>query len=401
MRLDPFELERLQSTYEHQVAFNLSESGVQPLTLGELIDDPASRDALFAEALGYTQTNGTVPLREAIARFYPGGTADHVLVTNGGAEANYLATWNLVEPGDEVVMMVPNFMQIWGLARAFGAVIKAWPLLTPAGRRPARADRGPRPAEAVSGEGGWRVDTDALERMTSPRTKLIVICNPNNPTGARFDADDLDRIAAIAERNGSWIVSDEIYRGSERDGRETPTMWSRSDRVIVTSGLSKAYGLPGLRIGWIAGPPTQIASLWSYHDYTTIAPGALSDALARRALEESTRRRLLSRTRGILNANFEIIAKWLDAQGELFSYASPDAGAMVYARYRHVINSTELVTRLRHEKSVLIVPGDHFGMDHYLRFGFGDRPEHLEAALEQVRAGIAECGLRFADSIAD
>jgi aspartate/methionine/tyrosine aminotransferase len=379
MKIEPFELERLQSTYENQVDFNLSESGVEPLTLGELVGDPASREALFTESLRYTQTNGTVPLRDAIAACYPGATADHVQVTNGGAEANYITTWNLVEPGDEVVMMVPNFMQTWGLVHAFGAVVRAWPLIPPS-----RANRG---------EGGWRVDTDALERLISSRTKLIIICNPSNPTGARFEGADLNRIAAVADRHGSWIVSDEIYRGAERDGRETPTMWGRSDRVIVTSGLSKAYGLPGLRIGWIVGPPSRIASLWSYHDYTTIAPGALSDALARRAFEPSTRDRLLARTRGILNRNYPIIASWLDQHHGLFSYAPPDAGAIVYVRYHHALNSTELITRLRVEKSVLVVPGDHFGMDHYLRLGFGDDPANLRAGLERLREGIADFGL--------
>ena len=131
MKLEPFEMERLQSTYEHQVEFNLSESGVNPVTLGELVDDGASRAALLAESLRYTQTNGTRSLRESIAASYPGATADHVQVTNGGAEANYITTWNLVEPGDEVVMMVPNFMQAWGLARAFGAEVKPWPLAAP------------------------------------------------------------------------------------------------------------------------------------------------------------------------------------------------------------------------------------------------------------------------------
>src|SRR4051812_10034186 len=364
MKLEMFALERMQSTFENEVAINLSESGVHPLTLGELIEDPAAREALLREPLRYTQTNGTVPLRERIAAMYPGARPDHIQVTNGGAEANYLVTWNLVETGDEVVMMVPNFMQAWGLAQAFGANARAWPLVN---------------------EGGWKVDVDALERLVSPRTKLIVICNPNNPTGARFEAADLDRIAAIADRHGSWILSDEIYRGAERDGRETPTLWGRSDRVLVTSGLAKAYGLPGLRIGWIAGPPERIALLWSYHDYTTIAPGALNDALARHALEPARRTALLARTRGILNRNFPVIAAWLDAHPTMFTYTPPDAGAIVYARYQHAINSTELVTRLRLEKSVLIVPGDHFGMDHYLRLGFGDQPDHLHDGLTRLR----------------
>jgi aspartate/methionine/tyrosine aminotransferase len=364
MKLEPFAMERLQSTYEHQVAFNLSESGVHPLTLGELIDDPGSREALLAEALRYTQTNGTQPLRASIAALYPGATPDHVQVTNGGAEANFIATWSLVEPGDEVVMMVPNFMQIHGAARAFGAVVKEWAL--------------------VADDRRWRVDLDALDRLVSSRTKLIVVCNPNNPTGARIEAPDLDRIAAIADRHGSWILSDEIYRGAELDGRETPTMWGRSERVIVTNGLSKAYGLPGLRIGWIVAPPPRIATCWSYHDYTTIAPGALNDALARHALEPARRTRLLERTRGILTRNYPLIAEWLDARPELFSYAPPDAGAIVYARYHAAINSTELITRLRVEKSVLVVPGDHFGMDHYLRLGFGDDPARLREGLTRL-----------------
>ncbi len=376
MKLEPFALERLQSTYEHQVDFNLSESGVEPLTLAELVEDPAARELLLAERLRYTQTNGTRPLRETIAGFYPGAGADHVQVTSGGAEANYLTTWNLLEPGDEVVMMVPNFMQASGLARAFGATVTEWPLLA----------------------GPWRIDVDGLDRLISSRTKLIVICNPNNPTGARFEAADLDRIAAIADRHGSWILSDEIYRGAERDGRETPTMWGRSARVLVTSGLSKAYGLPGLRIGWIAGPEDRIASLWSYHDYTTIAPAALSDALARHALAPARRAQLLARTRGILNRNYPIIAAWLDAHQGLFTYAPPDAGGMLYARYHAAINSTELVTRLRLEKSVLAVPGDHFGMDHYLRLGFGGDPDDLRQGLARLGHGIADCGLRIADS---
>jgi aspartate/methionine/tyrosine aminotransferase len=377
MKLEPFAMERMQSTYENHVAFNLSESGVHPLTLGEVADDDASRAALMAEGLKYSQSNGTVPLRSAIAALYPDATVDHVQVTNGGAEANYISAWNLVEPGDEVVMMVPNYMQTRGLARAFGASVREWPLVETAG--------------------GWRLDLDALDRLVSAKTKLIIICNPNNPTGARFEADALDRIAAAAARNGAWILSDEIYRGAELDGRETATMWGRYDRVVVTSGLSKAYGLPGLRIGWAVGPPALIAALWSYHDYVTISPGALSDVLARRALEPERRARILARTRGILNANYPLMADWLRAHGTLFTFSPPDAGAIVYVRYHHAMNSTLLVTRLREEKSVLIVPGDHFGMDGYLRIGFGDEPAYLRAGLDRVHDVIADLGRRRAD----
>ncbi|HEY7284760.1 MAG TPA: aminotransferase class I/II-fold pyridoxal phosphate-dependent enzyme, partial [Vicinamibacterales bacterium] len=216
MRVEQFEMERMQSTWENQVAYNLSESGVTPLSLGDLVNDPAVHDALMRERLRYTQSNGTARLRDLIASQYPGAIADHVQVTNGGAEANYITTWNLVEPGDEIVFMVPSYMQTWGLVRAFGATVREWPLIRP------------------DGSTRWRMDVDALDRLVTAKTKLIVICNPNNPTGARFEADDLDRVAAAAERHGSWILSDEVYRGAERDGRETPTMWGRSERVVIT-----------------------------------------------------------------------------------------------------------------------------------------------------------------------
>jgi aspartate/methionine/tyrosine aminotransferase len=367
MKLEQFAMERMQSTWENRVDYNLSESGVVPLTPRELVGDEAA-DLVLDQPLVYTQSNGTTALRSLIASLYAGASADHIQVTNGGSEANYVVVWRLIEPGDEVAMLVPNYMQTWGLARAFGATVREWPLIEDC--QTAR----------------WRPDLDALRRVVSDRTRIIVICTPNNPTGARLTVDELDEIAAIADRHGAWILSDEVYRGAELDGQEAPTMWGRSERVIVTSGLSKAYGLPGLRIGWIASVPSLVASTWSYHDYTTIAPGALSDRLARVALEPSRRAQLLARTRNILRTNLPTIEDWLTAHAPAFSWIRPEAGAIVYARYNYRINSTELVTRLRDEKSVLIVPGDHFGMDGYLRLGFGERPDYLASGLDRVHA---------------
>lgn len=372
MRLELFAMERMQSTYENEVDFNLSESGVRPLSARELLEEDAGAiGGLIDQPLVYTQSNGTADLRGAIAAMYPGATTAHVEVTNGGSEANYIASWRLVEAGDEVVMLLPTYLQTWGLARAFGATVREWRLIE---------DRA---------AGRWRAETAALDDLVNPRTKLIIICNPNNPTGARLTAADLDAVARAADRVGAWVLSDEIYRGAELDDNETPTMWGRGERVIVTSGLSKAYGLPGLRIGWIVGPPATIASFWSYHDYTTIAPGALNDRLARAALQPARRERLLERTRGILRANLPIVERWLDAQAGTFRWIRPEAGAILFARYRHRLNSTELATRLREEKSVLIVPGDHFGMDGYVRLGFGEPSEYTMRGLDRVHDLLA------------
>jgi hypothetical protein len=364
MRVEQFEMERMQSTWENLVDFNLSESGVHPLTPRELLD--GHTDALLDQPLVYSQSNGTIELRSRVAALYPGASLDQIEVTNGGSEANYIVVWRLTEPGDEVVLQVPNYMQTFGLARAFGASVREWPLVD---------DRH---------TGRWRPDLEALRRAVSERTKLIIICTPNNPTGARLTASELDEVAAIASRHGSWVLSDEVYRGAELDGQESPSLWGRYERAIVTSGLSKAYGLPGLRIGWIAGPAPFIASTWAYHDYTTIAPGALSDLLARVALTPERRARLLERTRGILRENLPLIEHWLHDHDPVFSWMRPEAGAIFYVRYNYRINSTELVTRLRDTKSVLVVPGDHFGMDGYLRLGYGEKAGYLKAGLERL-----------------
>lgn len=369
MRLEQFAMERMQSTYENQVELNLSESGVRPLTPRELLGRDA--DALLDQPLVYTQSNGTRELRDTIAALYPGTTADHIEVTNGGAEANFVALFRLVEPGDDIALLVPTYMQSWGLARAFGGTVKEWRLID----------------DAQAGR--WRPDIEGLRAIVSARTKLIVICTPNNPTGARLTAAELDAIATIADQHGAWILSDEIYRGAEVDGVESPTMWGRSPRVIVTSGLSKAYGLPGVRIGWVVAPPEVAAALWSYHDYTTIAPGALNDRLARVALSPSRRPELLARTRGIIRANLPLVEQWLRDHQAGFTWLPPDAGAILYVRYNHGVNSTTLVTQLREEHSVLIVPGDHFGMDGYLRIGFGEPAGYITAGLTRLHTLLA------------
>jgi aspartate/methionine/tyrosine aminotransferase len=365
MRLEPFEMERFQSTWEHQVAWNLSESGVEPLRVEELAMNDRDREAVLRQPLAYTQTNGTLELRTLIASLYVGASPRHVQVTNGGAEANLCTLLQIVQPGDELVMMTPNYMQAPGLARGLGATVVPWPL-----RLNDEATR-------------WVPDPALLERLVTPRTRAVFICHPNNPTGTRLTAEELDQIGSIAARHGAWVVSDEIYRGAELDAVESASMWGRAPRVIITSGLSKAYGLPGLRIGWIVAPPEIIDAVWGLHDYTTIAPGAVSDLLARIALAPEGRARLLARTRGIVRANYQLLRSWLDKRSQ-FSHVPPQAGAIAFVKYNHPIDSLSLVERLRTERGVLVVPGQHFGMDGYLRIGFGSHPEHLVGALERI-----------------
>ena len=376
MKLEQFQMERMQSTWENLVKYNLSESGVHPVKIGDLIPEKSDREALLDVELGYGQGDGTPELRSLIASMYPGATRSNILVTTGTSEANFLLSWVLTEPGDEAVMMTPNYMQLWGLLRGFGAEVKTFNLVE---------------------ELNWAPDLDQLESVLSPRTKLIAICNPNNPTGAVLTESEMSRIVAAASRVGAWILADEVYRGAELDGDTTPSFWGRYDKLIVTSGLSKAYGLPGLRIGWIVSTPELAATAWSYHDYTTIGPSSASDLLARVALLPENREKLIARTRKVINDNYPVILDWIGLHGNLFSVVDPRAGAIAYLRYSLDMNSTKLVEKLREEKSVLIVPGDHFFMDRYLRIGFGSDANYLREGLALVSDCIS--GLRAAQAV--
>ena len=376
MRIPPFELERFQSVHEHQVEINLTESGVEPLEVGELLG-PDAIQGLLGQPLAYTQSNGTPELRAAVATTLPGATEEHVVVANGGAEANFVACWRLIDPGDEVVVMQPNYGQVQGLAEGFGALVRPWPL------REERAGPSPR----------WAPDVDELRALVTNRTKLVAICNPNNPTGARLTGPEVAAVCEVAERHGAWVLSDEIYRGVEHDGVETPTVWGRTERAIVTGGLSKVYGLPGLRIGWAVATRDMAADLWSRRDYTTIAPSAVSDRLARHALAPARRTALLERSRRMIAANIRIVGAWVDAHAGDLAWVPPEAGAIGFVRYSHDIGSSALADRLRQTEGVLVVPGDHFGLDGYLRIGYGGRAASLReglARLDRVLAALPQ-----------
>ena len=369
-RFQPFELERIMSRWEQAVEYNLSESGVHPVVLRELVEDPAEVEELLSTELNYPQVNGTVELRERIAALYPGATPDNVLVTAGCIEANFITVQTLLAPGDEMVVMLPNYMQIWGLGHNFGLRVKTFHL---------REER------------GWTPDLDEVNEAISEETKLIAVCNPNNPTGHILTPASMDSLVAAAERVGAWLLADEVYSGAERlTDAQTPSFWDRYDKVLAMGSMSKAYGLPGLRIGWVVAPADTIDDLWARHEYTTISTAMLSNKLAAIALSPDVRPRLIQRTRDYIRRGFPILDGWLESHEATFSLVPPQAAAIAFVRYHLDVNSTEMVNRLIHEKSVLIAPGDHFGMDHHLRISYGLPPDYLEAALGRIHELIVE-----------
>jgi aspartate/methionine/tyrosine aminotransferase len=374
MRIEPFRMERMQSRFEHYVECNLSESGVLPMSPGDLLEGEGGAARFLEMKLGYGQSNGSEQLRDRIAQFYEGASRANILVTNGGSEANYATCWSLLERGDRVAYMIPNYFQTWGLSRAYAGRADAFRLKRPRGSRGAR----------------WALDVEGLRRAVGRKTRLIVVTNPNNPTGAVLSEEEMDEVVRAARRVGAWILADEIYRGAELSGRTTPSFWGRYSRVLITSGLSKAFGLPGLRIGWVAGPPHIIERLWSYRDYTTIAPGTLSDHLACIAMEPRRREAILSRTRTIVRRNLPVLEEWFQRHGDLFDYTAPVAGAIAFPRYSMPIGSHALTEKLRLERSVLIVPGSQLGVERHIRIGYGYDPQALRTGLQRIDRTLEE-----------
>ncbi len=361
MKLEPFAMERMQSTWENLVEMDMSESGVRPVSLRELAAMGLDLDAILSMPLGYSQSNGTIPLRESLAAIYPGTTPDHIEVTNGTSEANYLLALALLREGDEVALEVPNYMQYGGVPQSCGARLRPFRLCL---------DR------------DWEPDWEEFESAVNEKTRLVYLSNPNNPTGSVLSPAAMRRIVDRCEAVGAYLLADEVYLGAEIHCPRTVSFWGMSERVIVTSGLSKAYGIPGVRIGWIVGPPDVIEQCWSQHDYITIGPNKISDAVARVAVEN--REKLYARTRAILQQNLPVMRQWVESFGGFLTFREPQAGALCLVRYGSETLSYPLCQRVRVNQSVLIVPGVHLGLEGFLRLWLGGKPEFLTEGLRRV-----------------
>ncbi len=364
MKIDVFEMERMQSTWENLVEFDMSESGITPVTLRELVEMGFDMEAAMDMPLGYSQSNGTTELKELLAGIYPGATADNVEVTNGTSEANYILALSQLREGDEFALEIPNYLQLLGVPRSLGAKVNTFSL---------RSDR------------GWEPDWEEFESAVNENTRMLYVSHPNNPTGSVLSEDSMKRIAERCDRMGTYLVSDEVYLGAEIGERRTPSFWGMGENVIVTSGLSKAYGIPGIRIGWIVGPKDVVASCWTQHDYITIGPNKLSDRLAQIAVRPDNRERLYARTQSILRRNLGAFRDWVDGFGDFLEFKEPQAGPICFLKYRSDMPSVAIAERILEKQNTLIVPGSHFGLEGYIRIWLaGKSKQQWEEALGRI-----------------
>ena len=371
MTFKPFELERLLSDWEQTVEFNFAESGVHPVMLKELLNFANVDFEQFIEIpLNYPEVNGDVQLRERVAALYEGASPNNVLVTVGASEANYILANTLLESGDEIAVMRPTYMQLSGAAANLGANIRPF---------------------SLDGTKDWALDLDELKDAVTPKTKVIAVVNPNNPTGKILSDIEMNAIITIAEKVGAWLITDEVYSGSERDIDQPATsFFGKYDKVIVVNGLSKAYGLPGLRIGWVVAPTFTTKELWKRHEFTTISSSMLGNRLGEMALRPNVRKKLLTRAQKLAGEGFATLQYFLDEHPDVFSVVPPMASALSFVRYKLPINSTELIHKIRKEKSVLIVPGNCFDLDHHLRISSALPEEYLKEGLGRMNEVVRE-----------
>ena len=363
MKFEEFILERNQSLFEHRVDYNLSESGVHPLKLSEILSIEEQKEIIDLE-LSYGYTNGTPRLRECISNMYgPKISSKNILITSGSAEANFLSVMTQLDRGDEIIYMIPNYLQIRHLAKSFGIKVKDLPL---------RQNL------------GWQWDLDELKSLISKKTKMIVICNPNNPTGSIMSENVMDGIIKIAQKYDFWILSDEVYRGSELNGVECKSFAGVTKKTIVNSGLSKAYSLPGLRIGWSIGSENYIKKAWSFHDYTVINVSILSDWVASKILIPKRREKILQRTKEHLNNNLNLLINWAKDIPELV-ISPPESAAITFAKLNIPILSEKFVFNLRDQYSVLLTAGKWHGLEGYIRIGYGSEAYYVEKGLNRIK----------------
>jgi aspartate/methionine/tyrosine aminotransferase len=369
MHITPFGVEIWMNAYETTCAYNLAETCVHSLTMAELLSiagrNSDDLSAILPMQMTYGAIEGSARLRSAVTGLYARQTPENVVITHGTIGANALVHQALIGPGDRVVSIVPTYQQHTAIPASLGADVVELRL---------RA------------EDGYLPDLAAL-KVLATGAKLITLTNPNNPTGALMGQAMLEEVAAIARAAGAWVLCDEVYRGTEQAGEAiTPSMADIYEKGISTAGMSKAFSLAGLRLGWVCAPHEVLAAVSIHRDYNTISVGMLDDHFAAMALESADR--ILARSRGIVRQNLAILDAWVQATPGV-SYVRPEAGTTAMLAYGLEMTSREFCTRLLADTGVMFVPGDVFGMEGQVRIGYACATDVLKAGLERVGDWLA------------
>lgn len=370
MKIRPFAVEQWMNAHENHCELNLAETCVESLTVEALLTlcgltDEALR-ALLPQRLTYGAIEGSDRLRTAIAALYERQTRSNVLVTHGAIGANALVYQALVNHGDRVIAVVPNYQQHYSIPESLGANVKRLELKA--------TDQ-------------FLPDLLELKRLVTPGTRLISLSNPNNPTGALIPAEMLAEIVSIARATETWIVADEVYRGTTQTGAAlSPSLADLYERAISIGSMSKSFSLAGLRLGWITATPELLREVEIHRDYNTISVGMLDDHFATLALEHADQ--ILARSQDIVRTNLSILDQWIGKQ-PMLSYVKPSGGTTALVRYHFDMSSVEFCTRLLEATGVLFTPGSALEMEGHVRIGYANHQQILHEGLDRTAQFLA------------
>jgi aspartate/methionine/tyrosine aminotransferase len=366
VRIEPFFVEQWMNAHETTATWNIAETCVHSLTLDELLELSGDADGVLRRLrdtwLGYGDIVGSPRLRDAIASLYGERIGpDNVLTANGAIGANFLALYALVEPGTTVVSVQPTYQQLFSVPESLGADVREVRLRE---------------------EDGYLPDVGAIRAAADDRTALIVLNNPNNPTGALIDESLLLEIVEVAREHDAWLFCDEVYRKLEHEpGSTAPSVADLYEKGVSSGSMSKSYSLAGLRTGWVAGPTEVVQRCLDVRDYTTISAGVLDDALAAVALEHIDA--VLERSLGIVRGNLAVVNEWIAREPHL-RYVRPRAGTIALVRYDLDITSTDFCQGLFDLNGAFVMPGAAFGEEHSFRLGYASAREVLEGGLAAI-----------------
>jgi aspartate/methionine/tyrosine aminotransferase len=370
--LPDFRLEVYLGKWEFAARHHLTASDAQTLSVAEVLG-PEGLEELAALPLGYTPTWGNDALRVAIAATYEAVDPDDVLVFAGAEEAMFWAMQELVGPGGHAVVTVPNYQSMESVTLATGAAVSGLPL------RP---------------EDGWALDLDALQALLRPETRLVAVNFPNNPTGALPDPDTWAALVALCEERGIRLFSDEVYRGLESEGTQPlPQAADRSPTALSMGVMSKAYGLPGLRIGWLACRDRAVLErLETRKHYTTICNAGPSELIATYALRRGEQ--ITARNRALIARNLPVFDAFFAAHADLFAWERPQAGCVCFPRYLGSDGVEAFCRDLVEQAGVVLLPASIYASElgdvPADRFRIGVGRADPEPALEAFDALLAQ-----------
>lgn len=384
VKIESFSVEKWMDQYENHCKYNIAETCCASISVDELRDlsDDKERAILNTSTrLTYGAIRGSTQLRSNLARLYSAKVTspllpENILTTAGAIQANYLCAYALVGPGDHVICHYPTYQSLFEIPKQLGADVDLW---------------------KAKPENGWIPEIDELKKLIKPNTKLIVLNNPNNPTGAVLKRSFLQEVVDIAAERGIIILGDEVYRPlfhsiGPLDSGFPPSLVSMGyDKVVVTGSMSKAYALAGIRVGWIASRSTEIIEILAEaRHYTTISVSQLDEQVAAFALHQNTVHGLLSRNLKLAKTNIELMDRFVLKNDDACEWIRPLAGTTAFVKFHRegqAVDSVDFCQKLLEKTGVLFVPGSEcFGAEFkgYVRIGFVNHTETLKEGLDKA-----------------